>query len=69
MKVTDQMVNRFLGWRLPADFEPDGGVEFHRVMQDGRARPTEWWPVGTNLLTFSQARAMLEHVLADDHDF
>lgn len=69
MKVTDQMVNRFLGWRLPSDFEPDSGVEFHRTMISGKPRPPEWWPTGTNLLTFAQARAMLEHVLAEEHDF
>lgn len=51
--VTDEMVNRFLAWKLPADFNPDGGVS----KRDGAT------PVGTNLLTAVQARAMLEHVL------
>jgi hypothetical protein len=64
MKVTDEMVNRFLGWRLPLDFAPDAGVTFNRTMANGAPRPEAWWPVGTNLLTFDQARAMLEHVLA-----
>lgn len=65
MKVTDDMVNRFLGWRVPEDFNPDGGVEFHRVMPNGHLRPPNWWPVGTNLLTAEQARAMLEYVIGD----
>jgi len=61
--VTDEMVSRFLAWRLPNDFGPDCGVSF-----DGR-RDDEWnknktWPIGTNLLTAEQAKAMLEHVLA-----
>ena len=67
MKVTDEMVNRFLGWRVPQDFSPDSGVVFHRTMASGKPRPIEWWPVGTNLLTAEQARAMLEHVLGDEN--
>lgn len=56
-RVTDEMVTRFLGWRLPDDFLPDGGIAF--------VKPTNphLWPVGTNLLTDPQARAMLAHVL------
>jgi hypothetical protein len=57
-----EMVNRFLGWRLPQDFHPDCGISF-----DGR-KDDEWnknktWPIGTNLLTADQARAMFEHCL------
>ena len=60
--VTDAMVDRFLAWPLPKDFAPDCGISF-----DGR-KDDEWnkgktWPVGTNLLTADQARAMLEYVL------
>lgn len=54
--VTEEMVTRFLGWRLPEDFSPDCGISFTK-------RPRNDWPVGTNLLTAAQARAMLEHVL------
>ena len=57
-KVTDEMVNRFLGWKLPRDFGPDAGVSFTPP-----ANP-HWWPIGTNLLTAEQARAMLEYVLS-----
>lgn len=60
MNVTDEMVNRFLNWRLPEDFVPDGGVSFQKPNH-----PMSW-PVGTNLLTASQARRMLEHVLKKD---
>jgi hypothetical protein len=57
------MVDRFLGWRLPQDFSPDCGISF-----DGR-KDDEWnknkqWPIGTNLLSADQARAMFEYVLA-----
>jgi Phage protein (N4 Gp49/phage Sf6 gene 66) family len=65
--VTDQMVSRFLWWPLPKDFYPDCGIRF-----DGR-KDDEWnknktWPVGTNLLTAEQARAMLEHVMQPQPD-
>lgn len=64
-KVTDEMVSRFLGWHLPKDFSPDCGVSF-----DGRGKDAmgyeKSWPVGTNLFSATQARAMLEHVLALD---
>jgi len=59
IKVTDEMVNRFLTWKLPNDFCPDGGISFTPVNH-----PTAW-PVGTNLLTATQARAMLMHVLSE----
>lgn len=56
------MVSRFLAWSLPATFAPDCGISF-----DGR-KDDEWnknktWPIGTNLLTAIEARAMLEHVV------
>lgn len=57
MKVTDEMVTRFLGWSLPKDFMPDGGIKFTPVNHPNS------WPVGTNVLTADQARQMLEHVL------
>lgn len=47
------MVDRFLGWKLPKDFAPDGGISF---------KESAWWPVGTNLLTADQAKEMLQHV-------
>lgn len=56
--VTDEMVSRFLTWRLPDDFAPDCGVSFTKPNH-----PTSW-PVGTNLLTAIQARQMLEYVLS-----
>lgn len=55
--VTDEMVTRFLGWHLPKDFAPDAGISFN-------PSPNPLcWPVGTNLFTDPQARAMLEYVL------
>jgi len=55
--VTPEMVCRFLGWKLPSDFQPDAGISFTRPSRD------MLWPVGTNLLNYEQAEAMLLHVL------
>jgi hypothetical protein len=57
--VVEEMVSRFLSWKLPADFNPDGGISFERYAMPGRLRE----PVGTNLLTASQAEAMVRHLL------
>lgn len=49
------MVGRFLAWRLPADFRPDGGIgfalDYHFPM-----------PTGTNLFDARQAEAMIRHL-------
>jgi len=66
MKVTDEMVTRFLGWKLPQDFLPDCGISFTPYMVGEPLRPL--WPIGTNLLHAGQARAMLEHVLGEATD-
>ncbi len=63
--VTNDMVSRFLGWKLPADFQPDCGISFkpesdYDHPEFGR---TKFEPTGTNLFHAGQARAMLEHVL------
>ena len=62
--VTDDMVTRFLGWKLPDNFAPDCGITFTPV----RNEHMPWGgnknePTGTNLLTAEQARDMLEQVL------
>jgi hypothetical protein len=53
-----KMVDRFLGWKLPKDFYPDAGISFKQPSNP------EWWPIGTNLLTADQAKAMFEYCLA-----
>lgn len=53
MKITDDMVTRFLTWKLPTSVYPDG--------QPGDPNRT-----GTNLLSAAEARQMLEHVLEDE---
>lgn len=58
--VSDEMVSRFLGWKLPQDFGPDCGITFTPFHPNGTTR---FEPVGTNLLHAGQAREMLEHVV------
>ena len=55
--MIDAMITKFLSWKLPDDFSPDCGIKF--------AAPVNDWPVGTNLFTGQQARAMIEHMLSD----
>ena len=59
-ELIGQAVDRFLRWKLPEDFAPDGGISFdpHRL---GSPRLS---PAGTNLLNAIQVEAMLEHVAA-----
>ena len=66
MKVTDEMVNRFLCWKLPEHFNPDCGISFVRDYNQHTPYPAKHEPIGTNLFSADQARAMLEHVLASD---
>ena len=54
------MVNRFLMWKLPADFYPDGGITFAPTYNDP---PQAREPVGTNLFTATQADTMVRHMI------
>lgn len=58
-----QMVNRFLAWKLPTDFCPDDGITFDPVANKGTAYERRREPTGTNLLTATQAEAMVRHML------
>ena len=58
-----RMVNRFLQWRLPADFAPDGGISFKATFNEHTAHPMRHEPVGTNLFNAVQAEAMVRHML------
>jgi len=57
-------VDRFLAWKLPADFRPDAGISFKPEYNQHTPWPMKHEPVGTNLFTAEQARAMFEHCLA-----
>ena len=62
----EQAVNRFLGWKLPKDFAPDNTIIFGMKGQADYKMP-ECWPIGTNLFTADQAKAMFEYCLQDTH--
>jgi hypothetical protein len=57
------MVNRFLAWRLPENFNPDGGISFKRMRNEQTSFPAKNEPVGTNLLDAVQAEEMIRHLL------
>lgn len=57
------MVGRFLAWKLPEDFNPDGGITFKRTFNEHTAHPMKHEPSGTNLFGFSQAEAMVRHMV------
>lgn len=69
MKLTEgqirHMVDRFLMWKLPADFSPDNGISFDPVASYFGApeKRQKREPVGTNLLTYTQAEAMVRYML------
>jgi hypothetical protein len=54
------MVNRFLQWELPKNFNPDNGVT---VTRPNYAPNVQWWITGTNLLDYTQAEEMVRYML------
>lgn len=58
------MAERFLSWKLPENFNPDGGIKFDRVVNLGTLHQYYHEPTGTNLLDFTQAKQMIEYLLA-----
>lgn len=59
--VLDKLVDRFLGWKVPETFGPDCGVSFTKP----NSVYPEGYPVGTNLLTAVEAKAMFQHVASN----
>jgi hypothetical protein len=57
------MVDRFLSWKLPANFNPDGGISFEPIAGKDGPHPFHREPQGTNLLDATQAAAMVRHML------
>lgn len=65
------MVERFLSWRLPEHFNPDNGISFKPTFNDspeamrmlGITEPMRRNPVGTNLFDYTQAEAMIRHMV------
>lgn len=57
------MADRFLGWKLPANFNPDCGISFDPISNRGHTFESRREPVGTNLLDAEQARAMVQYIV------
>lgn len=57
------MVDRFLGWRLPENFNPDAGISFKATFNEHTDHPMKHEPTGTNLLDATQADAMVRYML------
>jgi hypothetical protein len=57
------MVDRFLSWKLPEHFCPDGGISFERMANVGMSYARKREPIGTNLLDATQAEAMVRHMI------
>jgi len=57
------MVERFLQWRLPDNFNPDGGISFKPTFNEHTTHPMKAEPVGTNLFDYTQAEAMVRHMV------
>jgi hypothetical protein len=55
----EHMVQQFLRWKLPDDFNPDGGIQFVKQTDYGHT----FEPVGTNLFDYKQAKALVLHML------
>lgn len=57
------MVDRFLGWRLPENFNPDAGISFKPDFNEHTAYPMKHKPVGTNLFDADQAEKMIRYLV------
>lgn len=58
----EQMVSRFLAWRLPRPWNPDNGISYQRPAYAHPPTDSDW-PTGTNLFDATQAEAMIRHML------
>jgi hypothetical protein len=58
------MVERFLSWKLPENFNPDCGISFKRTQSEqGPFGSQRYEPSGTNLFDYGQAKAMVQHMI------
>lgn len=55
-QIIKDAVTRFLGWKLPATFSPDGGISYD---------PNVCETVGTHLFTAQEATEMVRYILRD----
>lgn len=61
-----RLVERFLSWKLPENFNPDGGISFKKAINENRPSwPQKNEPTGTNLFDAVQAEAMIRYILEE----
>lgn len=60
----ERMTQRFLGWPLPENFNPDDGITFSPIVNAGTAHEYKRHPTGTNLLDYDQAKAMIQYIVS-----
>lgn len=58
-KQIKYMLDRFLSWKLPTDFNPDVGISYTRPNYHPSVDAT---PTGTNLFDAQQAHDMLVYI-------
>jgi len=68
-EAIQKLTNRFLMWRLPDNFNPDGGISFTPDYNNGTEEGGRHRPVGTNLFDYGQAKQMIEYLLEDEDSF
>ncbi len=56
------IVNRFLRWKLPDNFNPDGGISCKQFFNEHTAHPMKAEPTGTNLFNARQAEEMVRFI-------
>lgn len=59
------MAERFLNWKLPENFHPDGGISFEPTGNTGTPHEYRHSPSGTNLIGYTEAVEMVRHMLED----
>ncbi|PZR00888.1 MAG: hypothetical protein DI533_00545 [Cereibacter sphaeroides] len=59
------MVSRFLAWKLPENFSPDGGISFEPTYRGVSGTVHARQPSGTNLFDANQAEEMVRHMLEE----
>lgn len=65
-ELVKRMVERFLQWKLPDNFNPDGGISFKKMYNEHTSHPMKHEPVGTNLFDYTQAEQMVRYMLAGE---
>ena len=68
LQLMHRVVDRFLQWKLPENFNPDNGISFDPIINKGHMFESRREPVGTNLLDYTQALNMVEAILGDELD-